>query len=197
MQHLEGLLSCAFELTQYGSPLQVAPLSFGALACPSSNRFDVTQTKRDVLGGLQREWDLVLSAESDPGAADIMRRSCQQTLWQAYRELMCILEEEQWELTKRAVDMIISWIPKLNGSCNIEDIFCTMADSVNRSTKTDLASLPNLQAVQIRATSQKLVGGPDQARGIEVTGCDWEGPEVRGLRGKLFSPSSFTGRRPA
>ena len=53
--------------------------------------------------------------------------------------------------------------------------------------------MTNLQAVQIRAYGHKIVGQEKQARGISLTGTDFEDCEIRGLRPKLFQPATFTG----
>ena len=177
-----------FELTQYASPLRVSPLAFAALACPSSQRFDVEKVKEEVLIELQKEWELVLSSESEASTASCLHKTSPQTKWQSYRELMTLLELSEWKVTNKMLAMVEAWIPRLNSSANIEDIFCTMVDCISRSTKTDLASMSNLQAVHIRAYQQKLVGQDHQARGISLTGTDFEGCEIRGLRTKLFQP---------
>ena len=192
-QHMEGIWSCMFELTQYMSTLQVCPLQFAGLACPTSSRCHVGNAKAKIMQELQHEWELVISAESDTQAAATLHRTCPQVRWQCYRELMTLFEQEEWQLSSRALALVQAWIPKLNSSANVEDIFNSMADSISRSTKTDLASMSNLQAVQIRAYQQKIIGEEHQARGIELKSHDFEGCEVRGLRTKLFLPSSFTG----
>ena len=68
-----------------------------------------------------------------------------------------------------------------------------MADAVQRTGKTDTGSLPNLQCVHIRGTNQKMTGGENQGYGLSLEANDFEGPEVRGIKPKLFLPSSFTG----
>ena len=192
-EHLEGVLSCMFEMTQYSSSLQVCPVLCAGLACPSSSRFDVETVKAAILTELQMEWELVLSSETEPHTATVLHRTCAQTKWQCYRELMTVLEMDDWKLSDRSLSLIQAWLPALNSSANIEDIFNSMADSISRSTKTDMASMTSLQAVQIRAYQQKLVGLPTQPKGVQLTGTDFEGHEIRGLKPKLFQPASFTG----
>ena len=169
-------------------------MSFAALVCPNSSRCELRGTVATVLQSLRTEWEMVLSAESDAEAADLFKKSCPQCTWQCYRELMTTLEAEDWIVSSRSAALVEAWIPRVNGSCNIEDIFQTMADTINRGTRTEMASLPSLQAVQIRACQQKLVGNLGQPRGIQLSGSDYEGAEVRGLKAKLFQPTSFTGR---
>ena len=187
------MFSCVFELTQYASTLQCSPMSFGSLICPNSQRFDVKATVASVLVSLRNEWEFVLASENDKQACEVLRKVCPQTLWQSYRVLMSVLEQESWAITSRSAAMIEAWIPRVNGSACVEDLFNSMSDCVARSTKTDMAGMANLQAVQIRACGQKVTGGEGQPRGVKLCGSDFESPEIRGLRSKLFSPATFTG----
>ena len=192
-QHLEGLLACLYELGQYRNPLCCAPLCFAALADHSSTEYDVCQMQERVLESLKQEWELVLCMESDAQSAPLLRKLCPHTLWQSYREQMVVLEAEGWTRSKRFLEMCLAYAPPITSSANIEDSFASIQDAVNRSGKSDLGSLANIQAVHLRGCVQKMTGLPHQGRSVALNAADFEGPEIRGLRAKLFQPTSFSG----
>ena len=192
-EHLTSMLSGMFELLQYRSPLTCAPYIAGGLLNPRWDRFDERKTKDEMMQQCQLEWEMVLAMESQEETASLLAKLTPQCGWQAYREVLCIMEEASWTSTERVQGMLTAWMPMVNSSANVEDAFSSMADAVSRSTKTNAASLANLQAVHVRACRNNMCGEPHQGRCIDLDAADWEGPEVRGLKPKLFSPSSYIG----
>ena len=190
-QHLHGMLSCVFELLQFAQPLQCAPLSSGALLSPQSDRFDAQQVSKEVMRALKEEWELVLALEAEEQTQTLLARLCPYTLSQCYREIATCLEHENWTLSERGCCLIGAYLPKISSSANVEDSFSTMADAVSRTGKSDCGSLPNLQCVHIRGVNQKMTGCDSQGQNISLDACDFEGPEIRGIKPKLFLPSSF------
>ena len=192
-EHLASMLSGIFELLQYRSPLTCAPYIAGGLLNPRWQCFDESKTVQDILLQCQQEWEMVLAMESQEETALLLSRLTPQCQWQAYRELLCTMEEASWTLSERVKAMVASWIPMVNSSANVEDAFNSMADAVARSSKTTTASLPNLQAVHVRACRQNMCGEAHQGRCVDLEAADWEGAEVRGLKAKLFAPTSYVG----
>ena len=192
-EHLHGVLACVYELTQYKNPLNCAPLAFAALATYESNHYNVQETQQRLLDSLRIEWELVLSMEGDCSTALLLKKLCPHTGWQCYRELMVTFESESWSLTPRSVEMCVAWAPRVTSSANVEDAFASMEDAVRRSGKSDLGSLTNLQAVHLRSVVHNMTGQEHQGHTVSLGAADFEGPEVRGLRAKLFQPTSFSG----
>ena len=192
-QHLQGILSCLFELAQYKSPLCCLPYSAAALIAPESDHYDAQNVKNEVLQEVRREWEMTTSMEADPEASSILHRSCPQTLWQSYREIAVTAEQENYLCNDRLASLVTAWLPNINSSANVEDSFAAMQDAVARSGKADLGSLCNLQAVHIRSTNQKMTAGENRGYGISLSSHDFEGNEIRGLRPRLFLPASFNG----
>ena len=192
-QHWEATLASLFEMLQYQSPLLCAPNAFACLACTKSERYDLHDVQTKVLKALKTEWEMLLCLEQDAEGSVLLHRLCPQTTWQSYRELMVTFERESWQLTPWSVDMVLAWFPQVNCSSNIEDSFNTMQDACNRGGKSGVSSMANLQALHIRSVTQKMTGKSFQPASVELTTEDWEGPEVRGLKPKMFQPSTFQG----
>lgn len=192
-QHWEATLASLFEMLQYQSPLLCAPNAFACLACSKSERYDVQDLQKKVLKTLKAEWEMLLCLEQDAEGSVLVHRLCPQTRWQSYRELMVTFERESWKVTPWSVDMVLSWFPQVNCSSNVEDSFNSMADACSRAGKNGLASMANLQALHIRSVNQKMTGKSFQPSAVELETEDWEGAEVRGLRPKMFQPSTFAG----
>ena len=192
-QHWEATLASLFEMLQYQSPLLCAPNAFACLACSKSERYDVQDLQKKVLKTLKAEWEMLLCLEQDAEGSVLVHRLCPQTRWQSYRELMVTFERESWKVTPWSVDMVLSWFPQVNCSSNVEDSFNSMADACSRAGKNGSASMANLQALHIRSVNQKMTGKSFQPSAVELETEDWEGAEVRGLRPKMFQPSTFAG----
>ena len=191
-EHVQTMLTCLYELLQFRSPLICCPYSCAALVNPTSERCDNAEVARQVRNACQQEFEMVLSMEGDEEASNLLGRLCPQTRWQAYRELLTTMEEADWNATTRVQHLIESWLPRVSASANVEDCFNSMQQAVKK-TRGDSLSLPNLQAVHLRASNRNMTGGNMQGRGIELSAHDYEGPEVRGLKSKLFQPTSYTG----
>ena len=192
-QHLQGMLSCLFELAQYKSPLNCLPYSAAGLLTPESDRFEAQSVKTSIMNDIRHEWEMTVSMEAEAEASTIIHRQCPQTLWQSYREIGATAEQEGFVCSQRLCALVNAWLPNINSSANVEDSFAAMADAVARSGKADLGSLCNLQAVHIRSTNQKMTDGDGEGCGIHLASHDFEGNEIRGLRPRLFLPASFNG----
>ena len=183
------MLCSLHELTEYSIALQMAPQSAACLLSSLDANTGYLHVQAQVLQALKCEWSVVLECEQAASLAKKLLESCPYTLHQTYREIMTALESSGWKGQGMARDVIQAWMPSINGSCNIEDLFSNMADSVARSSKRDCGSLANLQAVTIRALGLKC-DGPQQGTGVCLEPQDYEGSTVRGLKSSCWSPAS-------
>ena len=190
-EHLGGMLSCIQELLQYRSPLTCAPYICGGLLNPHWERMNQQKTTEHILSEAQREWEMIICMESQEDSSNLLQKMTPQCRWQSYRETLTCLEMADWQVTDRVRGILQAYLPKINGSANVEDSFNSMEDCVRRSGKSDSGSLPNMQAVHMRATKKNMCGQRNQGQSIELHAGDFEGAEVRGIRPKLFSPSSY------
>ena len=191
LQHLDAALTAVFELIQYSILLQSSHYQAASLLAASSARMNVEQIHMDVLKRMQQEWRMVLLMESSAGTSEILRKHCSYTLWQAYRETMTFAESENFSLNDRLREFLLAYFPKLQGSCNVEDVFADLQDSIQRSGKSDAGSLSNMAAVSIRSCSRKC-----ESAGVATTqlvSADYEGTCVRNLKSSVFRPETCAG----
>ena len=191
LQHLEAALTAVFELEQYAILLQSSHYQAAALLTNSSTRLNIEQVQADVLKKMQQEWSMVLAMESSGGTSEILAKHCAYTHWQVYRETMTFLESEGFSLNDRLRDFLLAYFPKIQGSCNVEDLFADLQDSIQRSGKSDSGSLSNLAAVSIRSCNRKC-----QTAGVGTTqlvSADFEGTCVRSLKSSVFRPETCAG----
>ena len=190
-QHLDAALTAVYELLQYSLLLQSSHFQGSALLATSSDRFNVEQVQHDILKRMQHEWQMVLRFEAATGSSAIIAKHCAYTAWQVYRETMTFAECEGFALTEKFKDYLRAWHPSIQGSCNVEDVFADLQDSIQRSGKADSGSMSNLTAVSIRSVGRKC----EQA-GIEsphLRSADYEGTCVRSLKSSVFRPDSCPG----
>ena len=187
LEHLETTLSLLFEMEGYRRHMLRAPHCTAALLAPGSE-----PVQKDLLAALKLEWDMVVRMESQTSTASLLHGLCPYTRFQNYREVMTSLNQAGFELDKTSRDMILAWHPSLSQSANIEDIFNSCEDACRR-TKSGAASMPNLSTVAMRGVMKKVCNSEGQARTVQLNSSDFEGPEVQGLKPKLFTPDSFAG----
>lgn len=190
--HLAATLSCCFELEGYARHLRTAPHSCASLLASSTTPEGLLPAQRNLLQALQAEWSMVLRMEGKVSSADLLHQLCPYVLQQCYRELMSTLAAAGFRLTAECHQMLSAWYPGLSQSSNIEDVFKSCEEACRR-TKAGVGSMANLSIVAMRAVMQKLTNGEGQARSVLLEGADFEGPEVKALKTKLWSPESFAG----
>eukprot|EP00439_Symbiodinium_sp_Y106_P029267 s1198_g3.t1 len=191
LEHLETTLSCCSELESYRRHMTRAPHSTAALLAPSCRPDDLQPVQKDLLEDLKVEWNLVLFMESKTASASLLHSLCPYVLHQNYREIMSTLNAANFSLSSAAASMIEAWHPALSQSSNVEDIFNSCEDAVRR-TKAGAGTMPNLSTVAMRALVKKVCNSEGQARTVQLEASDFEGPEVQGLKPKLFTPESCT-----
>ena len=191
LEHLETTLSCCSELESYRRHMTRAPHSTAALLAPSCRPDDLQPVQKDLLEDLKVEWNLVLFMESKTASASLLHSLCPYVLHQNYREIMSTLNAANFSLSSAAASMIEAWHPALSQSSNVEDIFNSFEDAVRR-TKAGAGTMPNLSTVAMRALVKKVCNSEGQARTVQLEASDFEGPEVQGLKPKLFTPESCT-----
>ena len=188
-EHVDCMLCCVHELTEYALSLQMAPQSAAALLADSAAEGNLLHLKAKVACLLKAEWEVVMECEASINFSRSLHQEAPHTLWQVYREVLSGLESASWRWDGQAGKLLQSWFPTINGSNNVEDVMSSLQDSIRRSSKRDCGSLANLNAVSIRAVAGKT-DGENQASGISLDAGDYEGPSIRGLKSGCFSPSS-------
>ena len=188
---LDAVLSTVYELLQYSLFLQASPNSFAVLLTKQEDHIG-RKLPEQIVARLQEEWSMVLDMESNPTSAGLLRSSCPYTRHQMYRELHGALEASQHKITEPVKGIVRAWFPGVSSSSLVEDVFASMADTVNRSSKKGTASLAGLQAVAVRCTSQHCNRPVEQAglSTVQLESADHEGNEVRGLRSCIWQPES-------
>ncbi|CAE7707516.1 unnamed protein product [Symbiodinium sp. CCMP2592] len=190
--HLTATLACCFELESYARHLRMAPHACASLLASGTTGESLLPTQTNLLEAVKAEWSLVVRMEGKVATADLLHQLCPYVLHQCYRELMSSLAAADFCLTAECREMVSAWYPGLSQSSNVEDVFKSCEEACRR-TKAGAASMPNLSIVAMRALMQKMTNGEGQARSVVLEGSDFEGPEVKALKSKLFSPESFTG----
>ena len=192
MDHLDVLLNCIFELSQYALGLQSSPCRAACLLSESNELTDSSSVHRDVLQDLQREWSVILKMEASEAWSSMLSSVCPHTKWQIVRETFSALEQEQFQRSQKLLTFLTSWFPATGWSANIEDVFATLSDSIKRSSKADAGSLCNAQAVCIRGAN-RLCRGEGHPEAVLLKAADWEGSEIRGLKSSAWRPESCSG----
>ena len=179
-------LAVVHELEQHQLYLRTAPWKAACLIAPA----DDPETKARVLKELQAEWMMILSLEAHPTSAAQLRQHCGYALFQNYREVMTAWEMHGWKEHEEAKGIMTSWFPEFAWSSNIESLFSEMSSATKRSGQADAGSLPNLMSVGIRGLVRRICIQEDAPAALKLEKDDWAGPQVSGLKSKIFSPSS-------
>ena len=183
--HVDCMLSLIFELESYGQYLQSSPHCLAALLASPAN----PATSESILNRMKQEWDTVLSLESQKETRMSLHRLCPQVQWQIYRELHCALAAKQYKPDRDFLNLLAAWFPRVTGSSNIEQIFQSMERSLRQCGCTGGPSLPSLMSVGIRCTQRRLCEN-SRVETIHLQHEDYEGPEVRCLKDKIWRPSN-------
>ena len=189
LDHVDVLLNCIYELSQYALALQSCPCKAASLLCERSDHADAVSVHRAVLADLRREWQVVLKMESSEAWSSLLRSLCPQFRWQIVREIFSALEQVDFQRDPKVLKLLTCWFGGTAFSANIEDIFATLSDSIKRSSKADAGSLCNAQAVCMRGVQQKC-SGERAPEPVVLEAADWEGAEVRGLKATAWRPEN-------
>ena len=190
-EHLNIVLTAAYELEQYALPLRQAPASVVALLELPGTAAEEKRVRGLVHERLKEEWDAVLRLEAQSDGRTLLRQKCGHTLWQCYRELLTAVESQSSMRSPPDLQAIVSaWFPEVAWSATIEDAFGSLSQALRVGNKSETASMSNLQAVAIRKVETGLFNGAGQPKGIQLEAEDWEGTIVRGLKPSVFKPES-------
>ena len=185
----DSFLCCMHELQMYSLKLTCAPDMFAALLAPGLT----DQVFKALTEQLLREWQLVVSMESEKASSDLLALLCPYTRFQPYRDLCSCLEifmtNHTPDTKASLLDMVAAYFPKFAYSSNVEQLFSHVQDSVNRSQKPDLGSMSNIMAVALRAVDQRLSPKSDLEH-IQLLAEDWDGKATRALKHRMWTPSS-------
>ena len=187
--HVHATLATAHELSQYASLLQTSHWQTLGLLSADSTRFDMAFVKNHVIGKLKIEWTTILQLELNSHASQLLKKFVPYTRWQVYRETMSVLESNKWTLNQEVLDLLLAWWPPVQSSSNVEDVFASLQDSLQRASKSDCGSLANLSCCAIRAVEKRTKNNPALEH-LSLLAEDFEGQEVRGLRPGVFDPAS-------
>ena len=187
---LDVFLSCTYELQLYALQLECCPNAFAVLGAPTLQE----STRRMMKERLLSEWHTVLAFESQKEEADVIHGLCPYTKHQCYRDLATALElssinSGDSSFEDDLVALVKCYFPAFASSANVEQLFQQMQDACNRSCKPDNGSMANLMSVSVRAMHRRLCVDPD-VEPVQLDASDWEGRATRGLKPKLWTPSS-------
>ena len=178
------ILACVFELLEYALPHKLFPGKFAALAVCQ----DPSTTTR-LIDELAEEWNLVVTMEAQTEAAQLLHAQCRYVRSQSFRELHCCLEKNNKTLTPEMKSTILAWNPPLQSSSNLENVFADIESAIKRSGRADMGSLANMMAVAVRGLAHRM-GTPDSGQPLTLSKDDFRGPEVAGLKNKIWNPTS-------
>ena len=189
--HIHAGLCALMELRQYKVYLQSSPHQAAALLTECDGGSAEQDLKNSILQAMKLEWNLVVEAENSLKLHHLMRSSCPHTRFVYYREVMSCFEKEGWALNSTTEALVRAWFPRLSSSCNVEQCFNHMEDSIKRATKANSASVPNVQCLGIRAVANKVCQGEKTARAITLSPEDFEGNEVRAIKANVWRADSY------
>ena len=197
LDHLTCLVTCIYELTLYALYLMSSPSQEAALVVATGDAPNLSTTQREILNRMRKTWELILELEGRAESNTYLRASCPHTRFFAFREMQTLLSEEKWQWNARTHALLHSWHPPLGLSANIEQVFNRMEDSTKRASKSNTASLCNLQCIAIRSVNRQIASGSNSPAPIELSTEDWEGKQVRNIKTSVWRPDAFSGSAPA
>ena len=185
-EHLQLSLCCIYELQSYGLYLQSSPAIFSCLLHEALDESTVSR----VLRYLKEEWQLVLKMERQEDTRRILHSMCPHVHHQSFRELHLALSRSSYNLTENFLELVGAWYPKFTGSANIEQVFQAMERSIRQSGCSNTASLTSLMSVGVRCTAKRLCTDERSPSTITLSADDFEGPEIRALKDRMWRPAS-------
>ena len=192
MDHFDAVLASLFEFALYKLHLTVPPASIACLALDESALPDIPSIQKQVVANCREEWGMVVGLEKSTHGSKLLEEWCPYTRFQVYRELMVSLESKNWKVDHDFKERVLSYYPRWGCSANVEDCFAAMGDSVQRSGKTEMASLNNLQVTAIKSL-YRACDKEGECKAVHVGGSDWEGPEIRNLKQSIYQSNNWAG----
>ncbi|CAE7403147.1 hemA [Symbiodinium sp. CCMP2592] len=189
--HVHAGLAALTELRQYKVYLQSSPHQAAALLAECDGGSAEQDTKNSILQAMKLEWGMVTEAENSMKFHRLMQSSCPHTKFVYYREVMSCFEKEGWVLNTSTEAFLRGWFPGLSSSCNVEQCFNHMEDSIKRASKANTASLANVQCLGIRAVANKICKGEKAAQAVNLSPEDFEGNEVRAIKPKVWRADTY------
>ena len=101
----------------------------------------------------------------------------------------CCLEKNQNTLSPELKSTILAWHPPLQSSSNLENVFGDIESAIRRSSRADAGSLANMMAVAIRGLTHRM-DTEETGQPLVLNQEDFRGPEISGLKNKIWSPAS-------
>ena len=181
------------ELVHYALYLKSFPNRAAALLAVDGQDESMKKIEADILLDMCREWHFVTRMEEDSELNKSLKKLCPYTRFASYRELMYGLQASGFRMNEDVRSLISAWYPRMAFSCNIETMFNHMEDCIKRATKTNKASMANMQALSIRAFSNRICKNEHAARTVSLLPEDFEGKEVRCIKPKVWRPDNFSG----
>ena len=186
-EQVNAFLTVVFELMEYVLYLRSFPCRCAVLLLQECSEED----KAAVLAAAKEEWEIVLTLESRPGSRTWLHQNCLHTTFQAYRELMLIFERNNYVMGPEIEKAVDAWFPSFSQSANLESVFREMEMSLRRNGFAQ-DSLPNLGCVAVRALERRICTEASSPKTIRLTEQDWTGKTIRGLKQRMFNPSSMS-----
>ena len=186
-EQMNAYLTAMFELLEYALYLRSFPCTCAQLVLEECSSED----KKKVLAAAKEEWDIIVRMEARPASRTWLHQNCLHVTFQAYRELMLVLERHNFEMCSSIAQAVQAWFPGFSQSANLENIFREM-EMCLRKTGFAQDSMPNLGCVAIRALQRRICTDTSSPTTIKLSEHDWSGRTVRGLKHRMFNPSSIS-----
>ena len=184
-EQFNAFLTLTHELREYMLYLQSFPAKCACLVAPNCPN----HLKEDVLKSARCEWEVVQLLESRADTLKVLHTHCLHVKFQCYRELMIVMERDDFRLTDLVASTAAAWFPAFSQSSNLESIFREMEAAVKKGGCPQ-ESLANLSCVAVRALERRICAGSDSVKTVSLAESDWAGKSVRGLKERMWSPAA-------
>ena len=184
-EQFNAFLTLTHELREYMLYLQSFPTKCACLVAPNCP----DHLKDEVLKAARCEWEVVQLLEGRPDSQKLLHTHCLHVKFQTYRELMVVMERENWTCSDLVASTAGAWFPAFSQSSNLESIFREMEAAVKKGGCPQ-DSLANLACVAVRALDRRICAGTDSVKTVSLSETDWAGKSVRGLKERMWSPAA-------
>ena len=184
-EQFHAFLTVTHELREYMLYLESFPTRCACLVAPNCT----DDLKEDVFKRARAEWEVVQLLESRTESMKLLHTHCLHVKFQTYRELMIVMERENYVSSDLVTSTVAAWFPAFSQSSNLESIFREMEAAVKRGGCPQ-ESLANLSCVAVRALDRRICAHDDSVGTVSLSEADWAGKSVRGLKERMWNPAA-------